>query len=338
MIAIPLPFIVSMLLFLLAFFLWTNTSQKAKSSSVFALICALTTGIVGLRWSFDWALLRALQPALASLVPVFAWICFSQAHDTKINKWHALGPGIIALGSVSYPIFQPPLDALLTLMYLGYGIALLRLAPTPAEKIRLSNTEGFSHAERIAGALLLFSAIIDGALAISFMFYEGRHAIHILTFSYTLLLPALVLIIAWVGLHTQSIDPKDDASLPELPLVQKKLQPMTEENALAIVTQFERLMRDQQVFRDPDLTLNRLSRKLVIPSRQISSAINQVYGRNVSQVINEFRINYAKARLVDSDHSITQIYMNAGFHSKSNFNREFSRLTGKTPSEYRHSC
>jgi len=337
MIAIPLPFIVSMLLFLLAFFLWVNTSQKAKSSSIFAFICALTTSIVGLRWSFDWTLLRALQPVLASLVPVCAWLCFKQVHGTKINKWHALGPGIIALGALSYPLFQPPLDAFLTLMYVGYGIALLRLAPTPAGEVRLSDAEGFSHAERIAGALLLFSAVIDGALAISFTLYEGRHAIYILTFSYALLLPALVLIMAWVGLHAQTMDPKDDAALPEPPLAQKKQQPMSEEDTRIIVNQFEQLMRDQQVFRDPDLTLNRLARKLVIPSRQISSAINQVYGRNVSQVINEFRIAYAKARLVESDDSITQIYMNAGFHSKSNFNREFSRLTGQTPSEYRRS-
>ncbi|WP_193495101.1 helix-turn-helix domain-containing protein [Nitrincola alkalisediminis] len=336
MIAIPLPFIVSMLLFLLAFFLWVNTSKKAKSSSIFAFICALTTTIVGLRWSVDWTLLRALQPVLASLVPVCAWLCFSQAHGTRMNKWHALGPGIITLGSLSYPHFQPPLDVFLTLMYVGYGIALLRLAPTPAEDIRLSDTEGFSQAERIAGALLLFSAVIDGALAVNFMFYEGRHAIYILTISYALLLPALVLIIAWVGLQVHTVEVKSHPSLPEAPSVELTRHPILDSDAQLIVNQFKQLMQDKQTFRDPDLTLNRLSRKLVIPSRQLSSAINQVYGRNVSQVINEFRINYAKQRLIESDDSITQIYMSAGFHSKSNFNREFSRITGQTPSEFRH--
>ncbi|MDM5053684.1 AraC family transcriptional regulator [Aeromonas dhakensis] len=32
---------------------------------------------------------------------------------------------------------------------------------------------------------------------------------------------------------------------------------------------------------------------------------------------------------------MTQILMNAGFQTKSNFNREFQRITGLTPSQFR---
>ena len=69
--------------------------------------------------------------------------------------------------------------------------------------------------------------------------------------------------------------------------------------------------------------------------RQISAAINQVYGRNISQVVNEYRIERAKTLLLTTDKAITQIYFDSGFQTKSNFHREFSRMTQQTPSAFR---
>lgn len=337
MIAIPLPFVVSILLSLFALFLWVRPSSSAKLASAFAMLCALTTAIVGLRWSLDWAIFRTLQPILASLLPVCAWYCFRRAHQKMhLSWWHAVLPGIIALGALGYPILQTPLDALLTFLYIVYGVALLRSAPTIAGDVRLSDTEGFAHAERVAGYSLLFSALVDGALAISFMFYEGVHAPYILALSYAILLPMIVVIIAWVGLRTHSVDGEEITAISEPPPSIDTPEPqLTPAEAETIVQQFTQLLVEKQVFLDPDLTLNRLARKLLIPAKHISIAVNQIYARNLSKVINEYRIAYAQARLVESDDSITQIYLSSGFHSKSNFNREFSRITGQTPSQYR---
>ena len=91
------------------------------------------------------------------------------------------------------------------------------------------------------------------------------------------------------------------------------------------------------MFKDPDLSLNRLARKLGIPARKISSAVNQTHNENISKVINAYRVEYAKILLKQSDETITDIFLNSGFQTKSNFNREFSRVTGQTPSEFRSS-
>jgi AraC-like DNA-binding protein len=104
-----------------------------------------------------------------------------------------------------------------------------------------------------------------------------------------------------------------------------------------IVHKIDVLLTTKEVFLDPDLTLDRLARKACIPARQISAAINQVYGRNVSQVVNEYRIERAKTLLTSSDKNITQIYLDSGFQTKSNFNREFNRVTQQTPSAFRRS-
>ena len=108
---------------------------------------------------------------------------------------------------------------------------------------------------------------------------------------------------------------------------------LTEANA--IVEQLRLFIEKNETYLDPDLTLERLARKLTIPSRQISMSVNVVYQRNVSKVINEYRIKHAQHLLITTEQSITDIYLQSGFYTKSNFNREFSRVTSTTPSAYR---
>jgi AraC-like DNA-binding protein len=99
----------------------------------------------------------------------------------------------------------------------------------------------------------------------------------------------------------------------------------------------DRLLRVRQLFRDPNLTLERIARRAGIPARQISGAINRVHGRNVSQFVNEYRVAEAARRLVETEDSITTVMLESGFQTKSNFNREFLRVTGMSPSAYRRS-
>ena len=54
-----------------------------------------------------------------------------------------------------------------------------------------------------------------------------------------------------------------------------------------------------------------------------------------SQYINRLRVQEACRLLAGSDMSVTQVIYAAGFNTKSNFNREFTRNTGQTPSAWR---
>ncbi|QPO13779.1 helix-turn-helix transcriptional regulator [Thalassospira sp. A40-3] len=103
----------------------------------------------------------------------------------------------------------------------------------------------------------------------------------------------------------------------------------------AILAAIDDVMRAQHLYRDPDLTLDRLARRVVIPARQISGAINRRFGRNVSQVVNEYRVAEAQMLLRTTDKPVTEIMFDCGFQTKSNFNREFGRVTGMGPRAYR---
>ena len=102
-----------------------------------------------------------------------------------------------------------------------------------------------------------------------------------------------------------------------------------------IITAIDALMVEKQLYLDVDLNLDRLARKACIPTRQISAAVNRVMGKNVSQYVNGFRITEACRLLDETSRPVTEIMFQAGFQTKSNFNREFRRTTDITPLQWR---
>jgi len=97
-------------------------------------------------------------------------------------------------------------------------------------------------------------------------------------------------------------------------------------------------MRAQKPYLEPDLTLDMLAETLAMPAKDLSMVINRHFNHNFYEFINGYRIEEAKKRLADVQNkakTITDIYLEVGFNSKSVFNTFFKKLVGMTPSEYR---
>ncbi|MDT3640673.1 AraC family transcriptional regulator [Cronobacter sakazakii] len=102
--------------------------------------------------------------------------------------------------------------------------------------------------------------------------------------------------------------------------------------------QLEETLRARSLYLSPDLTLDLLARKTGTPARHISRAVNATRGCNVSQWINSFRIAHAQQLLRQTASPVTEVMLASGFNTKSNFNREFSRIVGMSPVEYRRAA
>lgn len=337
MLAIPVPLVVSMMLTLLAITMHLRYGKQVKMVCLFLVLCASTTAMVGLRWTFGFVAFSYIQPILASLIPVFAWYTFTRASTgiTTLSLKHAVGPVLVVTSLITKTIDVLPLDGILTGTYIFYGIALLRYSSQDSLLINvsLSNWEGVKKAENLAGWMLLFSALIDTLLSFDFAFNQGIFSLYILTIGHLFLLPVLSLAVLIVAVNTPTAEEnrtvkEENKEIEVNPLV-------SEQRAQEIVKSLDEKIREKSIYLDPDLTLSKLSRKLGVPAKQISIAVNLIYKQNISKLINEYRIDHAKQQLLDSEKSITQIFMSCGFQSKSNFNREFSRITGITPSEFR---
>ena len=99
--------------------------------------------------------------------------------------------------------------------------------------------------------------------------------------------------------------------------------------------QLEALFAREALHRDEDLSLRRLARRLGLSDRRVSNAINRSHGTSVSQYVNGHRVAAACRLLRESEDTILAVSLAAGFATKSNFNREFQRVMGMSPSVWR---
>jgi AraC-like DNA-binding protein len=96
------------------------------------------------------------------------------------------------------------------------------------------------------------------------------------------------------------------------------------------------LMTEKCIYKEFDVTLEKLSDMLLIKPHQLSQMLNERLETNFWQYINSFRIEEAKKLLVNNpEQSIISICYSVGFGSKSTFNDIFKKFTGENPSEYR---
>lgn len=103
------------------------------------------------------------------------------------------------------------------------------------------------------------------------------------------------------------------------------------------INRLEEYMEKEKPFKNRELTIFDLSEQLQIPRHFLSEVINEHMGKNFYTLINEYRIEEAKERMVDpacSHLTILAIAYDAGFNSKSSFNTIFKQKTGQTPSEF----
>ncbi len=346
---VPISFVAAFLLVILLLRLWrADQGETPRPFLILLGACALTSVVVGLRWGFQLEWAKAVQPVLAASLPPLSWLAFaSMLGPLRPGHWvHASGVVVVALLS---SFWRAPLDLVLIALYLGYAVALIRSARRSAdrlEQVRLGEVGAAQRAVQWVGWMWVASAAVEVVIGLNFALSGGRHALAVVTVATSLQLVALGWIVAFLGraqIHlpaevkvTSAAPPATDSPQVLPPDDKDESKPEADAEAHKAVLQvFERLMNEQRLFLDANLTLDRIARRAGIPARQISVAINAVHGRNVSQVVNEYRVAEAQRLLASTSHSVLEILLDAGFQTKSNFNREFQRVAGMSPSEYR---
>jgi AraC-like DNA-binding protein len=99
-----------------------------------------------------------------------------------------------------------------------------------------------------------------------------------------------------------------------------------------IVKKIEKYITDHLEQR---LTIDELSQEFCISATALKSLFKEIYGKPISTYMKDFRIQKAKAMLIESDYNISEIATKVGYESQSKFGAVFRNITGLTPSEYR---
>jgi len=92
-------------------------------------------------------------------------------------------------------------------------------------------------------------------------------------------------------------------------------------------------------YQDAELSLRSLAETLDIHPHELSRIVNTALGKNFNDFINEYRIREITQKMQDPAYdriTLVGIAFDAGFNSKSTFNRVFREMTGKSPAEYKN--
>lgn len=99
----------------------------------------------------------------------------------------------------------------------------------------------------------------------------------------------------------------------------------------------EALIEKDKLYQQPELTLSDLAKKLDTNTSILSKVINQSFGLNFNDYINRHRVEDVVLKMQDarySNQTLLSLAFDAGFNSKSTFNRAFLKFKGQTPKDF----
>ena len=333
---VPTSWLISILAVFIAVAVVSRPLLPIAARVLFSLalgLVAVVTVFVGLRSEYGIDGLSRIQPHIAILIAPTLWLGFqSLASTTGFPTRQRLLMAAIGLVIGQLALFLPTAWSadlvvigtnaicaiLLATMLRQPPEAFVQVAPNKSRMTRLALLFALLFIVLIVAADMIFVAVLSAGNAGVIQLLTGVSGVIVTA----VLLCALVGVPLVLGGQTRhaSGDPAAEAPLEEDQDLLRKL---------------DQLMAEQHIFKDPDLTLARLGRRLHCPARSVSKAVNRVHGENISRYINGFRVRHAAMLLTTTDLPVTDIMLEAGFQSKSSFNTEFRRLTGQTPSAYK---
>jgi AraC-like DNA-binding protein len=318
MVMIPLPFVFALLA---CWGLWRVLLDGGREDGWFyPVIClagiALQMVIIGTRFGYGVQGLASVQPFLGVILPPLIWMSFRRPEtsaDGLVHLWPLAGLGLIVLAA---PDWQDGFVAIVALIYAGALIRVLRQGEAGLAWVTASQVPKVRGLAKVAVGILGATALTDAAAPVIAMMGRQDRIGEVVGVAMLMLAAAIIAAQFWRR--------------------QLAHQPI-EDGYAEVFSGIEHLMQEDKIYRDPDLTLGRIARKLHLPVKAVSRAVNGSRDMNVSQYINGYRVAEACERLSGSDQAVTAILYEVGFNTKSNFNREFVRIMGVTPSAFRRS-
>lgn len=299
---------------------------------VFVLGFAVQTGMLLLTWLGRDILPGGVRAVTAAVLPGMLYLFFVHQDERSWQRRDAvhLVPALLMAGLQLWPGAGWLIDALLLCLEIGYALALLAAGPAAS----LARTLRW---RRLAAAFLFSMAIMD--LWIGLELWHGQA----LTTAASGQALAVLLLIATASLFVQTWrDPEWWRHLPSLPPAEAgEAVPAATLAEQEICRRLEQLFIEQRIHTAFGVGLDSIAGQLGLPPRTLSAAINRVHRRALRTLVNDHRVADAARQLSDpalTAKPITDIMFDAGFQTKSNFNKEFLVRMNATPSEFRRSA
>lgn len=106
-------------------------------------------------------------------------------------------------------------------------------------------------------------------------------------------------------------------------------------DAERIAGKIEQAMSEDQLYREPNLSLGDLSSTIGVTPNYVSQTLNETLSSSFFDYVNQWRVREAMPLVIAGERTVVDIANDVGFNSRSAFYKAFRNATGMTPSAYR---
>lgn len=288
-----------------------------------------------------------LQPAMPLLFAPLSYLMFVSVRDQKfqLHPEHIIHsvPAII----VAYMMFTDNMvayvDLIVILTLLFYAGLLSHLAIQGKVQFQKSPVNTKDNRKELGGQLYIWLLVFTGyawfnVISDTLIYLEistGTEVVKSVALFITIIFKLIM--ISFTLLFALQKSPYFDWLYTAFAALQDQNPPLeVMQNYESVIADFEGLLTDHTVYTEEVLSLKAMADRLGVPVRLCSNAINHQYGESYSKYMNRMRVNFA-AKLLTEHKTLAMIDVmyDAGFRSKSSFNKEFKAITGFSPTDYR---
>jgi len=217
------------------------------------------------------------------------------------------------------------------IIYLLLGI---RLANKYNDRINdyYSNTEGRKmNWVRNLGIIILIISFAGIAFALIGRSYFAHHPL-------SLLMPSLIFssIYFLIGFYGNQQQLSNDNVLVTKGTVE--FEEITSGQEKKLKTKLAELFEKDKIYRQHDLRITTISEALQTNRTYISRLINEEFGQNFNEFVNQYRVREAEQLLLSKEnnpYTLDYIAEQVGFGSGNSFTRAFKEFNGVTPGQFR---
>ncbi len=201
-------------------------------------------------------------------------------------------------------------------------------------KLSAANREVSSWFRWLTGLFLLYIASYTSYyILVDFDFFNSQWD-YMISFS----MMFFIYFIAWFGYLQPKVFNGFTLSESLVAPQRYKNSALNNEMSKEIAGKLQSLMKDEKLYHDSELRLEKLAEKLNVSRHSLSQVINEQLGMSFFEYLNHLRIEEACYLLTNTTRkelNISEIVFSVGFNNKVSFNNTFKKVTGKTPSEFR---
>lgn len=176
------------------------------------------------------------------------------------------------------------------------------------------------------GVFLMINLFLD-------LFFDLKETVYTHWQAYFMYLAGLIYYLGFIGYKQPDFDMPVIKPVNSQPVSNK----LSQDKLQAGVVLLNHALEVDRVYLNPTINAADLAKQLQISQSHLSQIVNQHYNRSFRNLVNDYRIDEVKQKLLQeafSSSSILALALQCGFNSEASFYRIFKRATGMSPKEY----